>query len=1010
MIISNKQKQVGIPAWLWKTVAVAAFVCIIGVMFLLFLKKETPQKEHVYFCNAEVVKDGKFIGRTKTFKNGKTQSSEMAFSGKYSSKTGMADGLTFGISVDLSDFIAGESYKVSVWRFEEGKSNSGILVAAGNKGSDFYQSAKVPVDRKESGWEKLQLSFNIPEKTEKDLKSINIHVYSPGNRTVYFDDLKIELISDDPTTYAGIPELGLEIKTKGLKKIAEKRKQALNAGLLVTGDDDWVKGKIVDGKSEQGMPVKLRLKGDWLDHLQGEKWSYRIKVKDPSAWNRLVTFSIHSPEARYFLHEWVYHQALEKEDILTTRYDFVNLKINGESKGIYAWEEHFEKQLVESRNRREGPIVKISEDAMWETRRRFIKHLGYIVDKKDFAPTNQQENATIQTFGESKIFKNETLKKQYEIAQNLMFQYIQGIKPVAQVFDIERLAKYMAMTEAFQTGHGVIWHNQRFYYNPITSKLEPIGFDGFVKSPYTKYYFMGMGGTNSNRGDAAGVLSKLFLDKEFTERYVHYLHKFTSREYMNEFLTSIEKEAIRRLRILEKEYPDYKYKPERFVELAQVLHQQIQPFPKSVKAYTQSSKGGRKQLKINSIHHLPVEILGYGTTDSKMTGKLNSTLYLEAQPPRSQWLKAAFPALINEKFELGNVYNNARKAVLNQELRKFYDLEVPETARFIYFKMPGVERVFVADVLKSKAPVDFAPQQELFENLTIASNSFFDIENDSIVFFKKGKHSANKDILIPENYRVFFPEGTEIDLVNNAKFLSKSPVFSMGTQTEPVKIFSSDGTGRGFTVLSPGDSCILNYTEFSGLNTMSHKGWGLTGAVTFHEAQVSLENCLFENNSCEDGVNLIRSEFLMKKCTIRGTFSDGFDADFCIGEVKDSYFEKTGNDGMDFSGSTINIYETTVNNAGDKGISVGEESEVRVINCRVYDSVIGLASKDFSMAIVDDLVLKNCETGFAAYQKKPEFGPSKILINKYNSDNLRRLYSLANGSTIQFPDENPILD
>ena len=26
--------------------------------------------------------------------------------------------------------------------------------------------------------------------------------------------------------------------------------------------------------------------------------------------------------------------------------------------------------------------------------------------------------------------------------------------------------------------HGAMWNNTRYYYNPITSKLEPIGFDG----------------------------------------------------------------------------------------------------------------------------------------------------------------------------------------------------------------------------------------------------------------------------------------------------------------------------------------------------------------------------------------------------------------------------------------------------------------------------------------------------------------------------------------------------
>ncbi len=53
--------------------------------------------------------------------------------------------------------------------------------------------------------------------------------------------------------------------------------------------------------------------------------------------------------------EWYIHQICAEEDLLTTRYDFVNVEINGEIKGAYALEEHFDKQLLEARNRREGP-------------------------------------------------------------------------------------------------------------------------------------------------------------------------------------------------------------------------------------------------------------------------------------------------------------------------------------------------------------------------------------------------------------------------------------------------------------------------------------------------------------------------------------------------------------------------------------------------------------------------------------------------------------------------------
>ena len=116
------------------------------------------------------------------------------------------------------------------------------------------------------------------------------------------------------------------------------------------------------------IPIKLRFKGDWVDHLKGEKWSFRVVVLGENTFKGLKSFSIQSPHTRTFLDEWFMHKIFKKEDILTTRYEFIDVKLNNKQLGIYAYEEHFEKQLLESSNRREGPILKFNEEGLWETR------------------------------------------------------------------------------------------------------------------------------------------------------------------------------------------------------------------------------------------------------------------------------------------------------------------------------------------------------------------------------------------------------------------------------------------------------------------------------------------------------------------------------------------------------------------------------------------------------------------------------------------------------------------
>ncbi len=156
----------------------------------------------------------------------------------------------------------------------------------------------------------------------------------------------------------------IDINFENYQKINYKREQALEIGVLVSSEEDYVPATIRYKNKE--VNVRLRLKGDLLDHLKGDKWSFRIKVRGDDTLFGMKTFSIQGPRTRNYLDEFVYHKALKKEGVMFLRYDFIEVIINGKNKGIYAIEEHFEKQLIENNERREGIILKFNEDMRWE--------------------------------------------------------------------------------------------------------------------------------------------------------------------------------------------------------------------------------------------------------------------------------------------------------------------------------------------------------------------------------------------------------------------------------------------------------------------------------------------------------------------------------------------------------------------------------------------------------------------------------------------------------------------
>lgn len=997
MIISDKSVTNYVSKARWRHWLV--FLILIGTAFIIFwwYFSTRPNRGNVIgYCNAEHIRGDHFYQGGKLYVGAQTQSGDIALSGKYSSKIPLGVGLQYGIGYDFLNFEEGQTYRISIWRYLPQACEAFLAVSAGES-NNFYEKTSTVIEKTADGWDLLQLVLTVPFK--QDWQKIDIHTFTEGNCLVYFDDLRIEKIKQSLSDQEKLGQIALFFKDEAMRNLNQKRTLALKNGILEGSEEDWVKAKLIEGDSTSEIPVEARLKGDWLDHLQPEKWSFRVKVRDPYSWRRLKTFSLHTPAVRHFLHEWVFHQLLEQEDILTTRYDFIELKVNDKSWGLYAFEEHFDKYLVEYKRRREGPIVKFSEEGFWANFKRQYADLGYITHDID-QPVRRPEKAEIRPFNEKQTLLSPVLKTQFERAGDLMYQYMNGLKQPSEIFDVERLAKYFAICDVLGALHGIVWHNQRFYYNPVIDRLEPIGFDGFTEPPGTRYTFLGQGATHPFKSNPGDLLGQLFQDTLFTATYVKNLYHYTDPMFLSGFFESIAPALSVRKQWMRREFPDYTFDQNKMIHQAQFIRTQLIPYPQSVKAYLESQTGDLKRLKVTNIHTLPVRLVGYGVHDDAVSARFEDQKVLPAQPPRMLWLKTYHLETDRTYPEIASLKYEALQALEKQEGRNFYTVEVPVNAKYLYFNVLGIDSLIAIEIFPWRPPVNSVPSAGIHQTRKLQSNSIYVVDGSSIIF-RKGRHQVPSDIIIPAGFNISMGEGVELDFVKGAKFLSFAPVAAFGSDDFPIKIFSSDKSGRGFTILKTQIPSKLSFVWFDQLTNFSEGNWTMTGAVNFYEAPVELYRCHFTRNNCEDALNIIRSEFEMRYCKIANTSFDGFDCDFCIGEVKNSRFLEIGNDGMDFSGSQINVWNCEVQKTGDKGISVGEESEVAVFDTQIKNCPIGVASKDLSMLVLENMILKDCVTGYAAYQKKPEFGPAKIIAKSSKETNVKQTYNLSKGSSIQ---------
>ncbi len=97
------------------------------------------------------------------------------------------------------------------------------------------------------------------------------------------------------------PHIFIDVKFRHFEKLREKRDAALEQNALFTAADDLVPAKIRHlGETTK---VRIRLKGDFTDHLLTDKWSLRVEVRGDKQLFGMRRFSLQAPSTKNYHHE-----------------------------------------------------------------------------------------------------------------------------------------------------------------------------------------------------------------------------------------------------------------------------------------------------------------------------------------------------------------------------------------------------------------------------------------------------------------------------------------------------------------------------------------------------------------------------------------------------------------------------------------------------------------------------------------------------------------------------------
>ena len=272
-------------------------------------------------------------------------------------------------------------------------------------------------------------------------------------------------------------------------------------------------------------------------------------------------------------------------------------------------------------------------------------------------------------------------------------------------------------------------------------------------------------------------------------------------------------------------------------------------------------------------------------------------------------------------------------------------------------------------------------------------------KDERVLTITKNNYVFTERIVIPSNLTVKIESGSKLFFSSDAYFLSYSPILALGNDQSPIVFSSKEDLWCGIFVLNAISNSTLEFIEVqntSGIGEIINSkglhqgGWYQTGGVVFYKSPVTISNCKFSNSYAEDSLNIFACDFTLKNTTFDNSHSDGFDGDFVSGSIENCSFKNIGGDALDFSKSRISLNSGTFENVYDKAISCGEASYILAEGINMKNVGIAFASKDNSFIEINTGSVENVNVAvYAAYRKKPEFGPATLIARDIQISNFK---------------------
>ena len=722
--------------------------------------------------------------------------------------------------------------------------------------------------------------------------------------------------------------------------------------------------------------VQYRLRGRNIWHWSEQKPSLRIKTKKRSPISIHRHLNLVNPEDRLMLANPFGEALARKFGVLAPNTQMVEVYLNDRYTGVYQLTNREDESFIRFNRRMPGPLYvgnHLDKDN-WEADQ---FELEGDLDMLDYA--NPMEEVT-------ELIKSPPSQK--------------GLKQFWNLVDKEALAGWQALMTIISGTHSDSRHNQVFYLDPTTGKIEPVISDimalGVLLYPgqwerfKTKWSPKYNNHINRNMTPIIGfaMSDPTFVQLVYKKVY-DAIKSFASAEEQTSLLYAMTKEIESSVRAdpfkssLAHTFAGWYRVPysnlhfdlekQRISEFFSAREDFVLDELNKSKISIFQSEGDEKNGLIS------IAVAGFSAV--KLTAEDNSSEFKVidedgATVPTNGDHLLLYPSLI-KTFSPSVAHRENPPFTLEPQFR-IYKLETDHNQKQKIIANP--DKYFV-NAVTGRSPIfvergAILPKNEIVHTVHVVA--FAEPEKQEIVL-GPGEVVLNDDLFIPKNTVLKILPGTDILAGSNVSIISLGKVVAVGSTSLPITInrLNPENPWGTLSIIGneAGYSRIEHLHAYGGSSEL-YNNIMLTGMISiYHVDKVSIQKVSIGSNSIgDDTLRVVNSTIDLNVLEATNCFADCIDFDFVKGSAKNVTASFAGNDGFDFMSSSVNLENYFVHACGDKGISLGELSNVTGRNIAIDDCHYGVAAKDNSLGDFDNLTISNSKIGISSYQKNWRYG------------------------------------